>query len=107
MMENKEIRKLPRRTIIIISVLILAGIAVFTILKTLKQDKMTEILSTLGHSNIQKIEVINKLSVEDKETRYKSKVYKVRFYDNDINKTCIGFIHMGRYNKNTKDFDCK
>ena len=106
-MANKEVRKLPKKTIIIISVLILAGIAVFTILKTLKQDKMTEILSTLGHSNIQKIEVINKLSVEDKETRYKSKVYKVRFYDNDTNKTCIGFIHMGRYNKNTKDFDCK
>jgi hypothetical protein len=106
-MENSEVRKLPRKTIIIISVLILAGIAVFTILKTLKQDKMTEILSTLGHSNIKKIEVINKLSVEDKETRYKTKVYKIRFYDNDINKTCIGFIHMGRYNKNSKDFDCK
>jgi len=106
-MPNKEIRKLPKRTIIIISVLILAGISVFTILKTLKQDKMTEILATLGHSNIQKIEVINKLSVEDKETRYKTKVYKVRFYDRDMNKTCIGFIHMGRYNKNSKDFDCK
>ncbi|KAB7887500.1 hypothetical protein [Poseidonibacter ostreae] len=106
-MSNSEIRRLPRRTIVIITVLILAGIAVFTILKTLKQDKMTEILATLGHGNINQIEVINKLSVEDKETRYKSKVYKVRFYDNDINKTCIGFIHMGRYNKNTKDFDCK
>ncbi|KAB7884160.1 hypothetical protein [Poseidonibacter ostreae] len=106
-MRNSEIRRLPRRTIVIITVLILAGIAVFTILKTLKQDKMTEILATLGHGNINQIEVINKLSVEDKETRYKSKVYKVRFYDNDINKTCIGFIHMGRYNKNTKDFDCK
>ena len=106
-MDKKEIRKLPRKTIIIIAVLILAGFAVFTVLKTLKQDKMTEILSTLGHPNIKKIEVINKLSVEDKETRYKTKVYKVRFYDNNLNKTCIGFIHMGRYNKNTKDFDCK
>ena len=106
-MSNNEVRKLPKKTIIIICILVLAGIAVFTILKTLKQDKMTEILTTLGHSNIQKIEVINKLSVEDKETRYKSKVYKVRFYDVDLDKTCIGFIHMGRYNKNTKDFDCE
>ena len=107
MMPNTEVRKLPRKTVIIIAVLILAGIAVFTILNTLKQDKMTEILATLGHSNIKEIEVINKLSVEDKETRYKTKVYKVKFYDNDINKTCVGFIHMGRYNKNSKDFDCK
>jgi len=106
-MTNTEVRKLPKKTIVIISILILAGIVVFLLLKTLKQDKMTEILATLGHNNIQKIEVINRLSVEDNETRYKSKVYKVRFYDNDLNKTCIGFIHMGRYNKNTKDFDCK
>ncbi len=106
-MDNKEIRRLPLKTVIIIIVLILAGIGVFILLKTLKQDKMTEILATLGHSNIKKIEVINKLSVEDKETRYKSKVYKVRFYDNDTNKTCTGFILMGRYNKYTKDFDCK
>ena len=107
MMPNTEVRKLPRKTVIIIAVLILAGIAVFTILNTLKQDKMTEILATLGHSNIKEIEVINKLSVEDKETRYKSKVYKIRFYDKDKNKTCVGFIHMGRNNKNSEDFDCK
>lgn len=106
-MTNNEVRKLPRRTIIIIIVLILSGIAVFTILNTLKQDKMTEILATLGHNNIKEIEVINKLSVEDKKTRYKTKVYKVRFYDKNTNKTCIGFIHMGRDNKNSKDFDCK
>ncbi len=106
-MGNNEVRKLPRKTIVIIIVLILAGLAVFMTLKTLKQDKMTEILATLGHENINKIEVINRLSVEDKETRYKSKVYKVRFFDKNLNKTCVGFIHMGRYNKNTKDFDCK
>jgi hypothetical protein len=104
---SNEVRKLPRKTIIIITVLILAGFAVFFTLKVLKQDKMTELLSTLGHENIKNIEVINKLSVEDKETRYKSKVYKVRFFDNNLNKTCIGFIHMGRYNKNSVDVDCK
>ena len=107
MMTNNEVRKLPRKTIIIIVILFLAGFAVFMTLKTLKQDKMTEILASLGHKNIDKIEVINKLSVEDKETRYKSKVYKVIFHDKDLDKTCIGFIHMGRYNKNTKDLDCK
>ena len=68
---------------------------------------MSEIIATLGHKNIKDMEVINKLSVEDKETRYKSKVYKVRFFDNNINKTCVGFIHIGRNNTYSKDFDCK
>ena len=104
---TNEVRKLPKKTVIIIAILVLAGIIVFFTLKILKQDKMTELLSTLGHKNIENIEVINKLSVEDKVTRYKSKVYKVRFFDNDLNKTCIGFIHMGRYNKNSVDLDCK
>lgn len=106
-MNNNEVRKLPKKTIVIIIILILAGFAVFMTLKTLKEDKMSEILADLGHKNINKIEVINKLSVEDKETRYKSKVYKVRFFDKDLNKTCVGFIHMGRYNKNSTDLDCK
>ena len=104
---SNEVRKLPRKTIIIIIVLILAGIAVFMTLKTLKQDKMSEILATLGHDKINNIEVINRLSVEDKKTRYKSRVYKVRFYDINLDKTCVGFIHMGRYDKKTKDLDCK
>ena len=53
------------------------------------------------------IEVINKLSVEDNETRYKSSVYKVVFYDNNLKQTCIGFIHRNRDGSYTKDFDCK
>ncbi|WP_121627250.1 hypothetical protein [Poseidonibacter antarcticus] len=106
-MKNNEVRKLPKKTIIIIIVLILAGFAVFMTLKTLKEEKITEILVTLGHKDIKNLEVINKLKVEDKETRYKSKVYKVRFYDKNLNKTCIGFIHMDRYNKNSEDLDCK
>ena len=65
---------------------------------------MTEIIATLGHKNTKDMEVISKLSVEDKVTRYKSKVFKVRFFDNNTNKTCVGFIHIGRNNKYSKDF---
>jgi len=106
-MKNNEVRKLPKKTIIIIIVLILAGFAVFMTLKTLKEEKITEILVTLGHKDIKDLEVINKLKVEDKETRYKSKVYKIRFYDNNLNKMCIGFVHIDRFNKYSEDLDCK
>jgi hypothetical protein len=104
---SQEIRKLPKKTVIIIAVLIGLGLAVFLGLKFLKEQKLAEVLVSIGHKNIKDLKVINKLSVEDKETRYKSDVYKVMFYDNDLNKTCIGFIHRERDSHYTKDFDCK
>lgn len=106
-MSDIEVRKLPKKTVIIISVIIVVSIFIFLSLKDLKEQKMTEILATLGHKNVKSMEVINKLSVEDKETRYKSTVYKVRFFDNDKNKTCVGFIHIGKNKKYSEDFDCK
>jgi len=106
-MKNNEVRKLPKRTKIIIIILILAGFAVFMTLKVLKEEKISEILSSLNYKNIKDLEVINKLKVEDKETRYKSNVYKVRFYDNNLNKMCIGFVHIDRFNKYSADLDCK
>lgn len=105
-MEN-QIRRLPKKTIISITIIIVLGIAIFFLLKDLKEQKLTEILANIGNTNIKNLEVINKLNVEDKETRYTSTVYKVVFYDNDLKQTCIGFIHRNRNGNYTKDFDCK
>lgn len=102
-----EIRKLPKKTIIIITIMILITLALFLGLKDLKEQKLAEVLSSIGHTNIKDLTVINKLEVEDTQTRYKSNVYKVMFYDNNLNQTCIGFIHKERDGHHTKDFDCK
>jgi hypothetical protein len=104
---SNDVRKLPKKTIFLISIIIIIALAIFLILKDLKEQKLTEILATIGHTTIKDLEVINKLSVEDTETRYKSTVYKVKFYDNNLNQTCIGFIHRNRNESYTKDFDCK
>lgn len=105
-MEN-EVRKLPKKTVIIIAIMAIIGLLIFLGTQNLKEQKISEIIATLGHDNIKDMQVINKLSVEDKETRYKSKVYKVRFFDLTQNKTCVGFVHMGRNKEYSKDFDCK
>ncbi len=102
-----EVRKLPKKTSIIIGIIIVLALIIFFVLKNLKEQKLTEILATIGYSNIKNLEVINKLSVEDTQTRYKSSVYKVIFYDNNLNQTCIGFIHKDKQQNYTKDFDCK
>lgn len=104
---SEQVRKLPKKTIIIIGVMIVIAAAIFFVLKDLKEQKLTEILATIGHKNVKELRVINKLSVEDKETRYKSSVYKVMFYDNNLSQNCIGFIHRNRDGSYTKDFDCK
>lgn len=73
---NNEIRKLPKKTIIIIGVMIVIALIGFLFLKDLKEQKLIEILQTIGYKNIKDVTVINKLSVEDAETRYRSTVYK-------------------------------
>jgi hypothetical protein len=106
-MSEVEVRKLPKKTIIIITILSVLTLITFLVLQSFKEQKLTEIISGLGHKNIKNMQVVNKMMVEDKITRHKSKVYKVKFFDNELNKTCMGFIHFKRDKTHSKDIDCK
>ncbi|MCG3685067.1 hypothetical protein [Aliarcobacter butzleri] len=102
-----EVRKLPKKTVIIISLIVSIAIVIFLVQKTLKEQRFAEILGTLGHTNITELKIINKLNVEDVQTKLKSNVFKVKFFDKDLNQTCIGFIHKEKDDLYSKDFDCK
>ncbi|MFX4234378.1 hypothetical protein ACOL3F_00365 [Aliarcobacter butzleri] len=102
-----EIRKLPKKTVIIISLIVSIAIVIFLVQKTLKEQRFAEILGTLGHTNITELKIINKLNVEDVQTKLKSNVFKVKFFDKDLNQTCIGFLHKEKDDLYSKDFDCK
>ncbi|MDK2040567.1 hypothetical protein [Aliarcobacter butzleri] len=102
-----EVRKLPKKTVIIISLIVFIAIVIFLVQKTLKEQRFAEILGTLGHTNITELKIINKLNVEDVQTKLKSNVFKVKFFDNDLNQTCIGFLHKEKDDLYSKDFDCK
>ncbi len=107
MNNSHEVRRLPKKTIVLLTILVILATIIYLGLKELKEAKMTEIINQLGHKNVQDMQVINKLQVQDKKTKYKSTVYKVMFLDKDTDKTCIGFIHMGRNNNYSKDLNCK
>ncbi|PLY06534.1 MAG: hypothetical protein C0625_09260 [Arcobacter sp.] len=107
MSNNLKVRKLPKKTLIIISIMALMCIVGFIFIQQTKSMKMEEILNTLGHKNIKNVKVINKLSVEDKETKITSTVYKIVFDDIDLKKECIGFVHRSNRGKYSKDLDCK
>ena len=99
-MNTHQVRKLPKKTVVIISVIIVIAFAIFYVIKDLKEKKITEVLATVGHANITQLKVINKLNVENKDTRLQSTVYKVIFYDNDLKQSCIGFIHQEKNKRN-------
>ena len=106
-MNTHQVRRLPKKTVIVISIIIAIAFVIFYVIKDLKEKKITEVLATVGHSNITQLKVINKLNVEDKDTRYQSTVYKVIFYDNDLSQSCIGFIHQERNEQYKKDLNCE
>lgn len=107
MSRETKIRKMPKKTVVVISIIALIAVVGFIFITTTKNMKMQEVLSTMNHKNITNIKVINKLSVEDKETRVKSTVYKIAFKDLDLKQDCVGFIHRNNYGKYSKDLDCK
>ena len=102
-----EVRKLPKKTIVIITIRCFVAFVIFFVLKFLKEQKIGEILANIGHKNITNVKVVSKLNVEDMQTKMKSSVFKVVFFDKDLNQTCMGFLHHERDGSYTKDFDCK
>lgn len=109
-MSNKnslEVRKLPKKTVITIIIMTIILFAGYAFIVFTKNMKMEEVLEKLGHEKISNIEVINKMVVEDIETKIKSTVYKVRFVDESTKKECIGFVHRSNRGKYSKDIDCK
>ena len=78
-MNTHQVRRLPKKTVVVISILIAVTFSIFYVVKDLKEKKLTEVLATIGHKNITRLKVINKLEVEDVETKYKSSVVFIRF----------------------------
>jgi len=107
MKHNVEVRRLPKKTVVIITIMSVLTIVGFAFTMITKNLKMEEVLSHLGHKNISNIKVVNRMSVEDKETKIKSTLYKVVFFDETLKKECIGFVHRSNDGKYSKDIDCK
>ncbi len=103
---DSKIRKIPKKSKIIIFILILLAIILFLLITYLRELKIKEILNSLGYFQISNIKVINKFNVEDKDTKIKGTVYKVLFFNKE-NQECIGFLHKNKSNKYFEDFDCK
>lgn len=103
-----EVRKLPKKTIILLSIMGIIMVIGFVFVQQTKSLKMEEVLATLGHDDVSGVKVVNRMTAEDKDTKVKSTLYKIMFHDNKLNKDCVGFINRSNDGKKyEKDIDCK
>lgn len=105
-MSNIEVRKLPKRTIIIITLIFVFGLAGYLFISYTKELKMKEVLATLDFKNVSNITVYNVAPVKNDETNKSGYLYKLSFKNNENNQECVGLIFRenGKYKK---DIDCK
>ncbi|MCK5293288.1 MAG: hypothetical protein KAJ49_01455 [Arcobacteraceae bacterium] len=100
-------RAIPKKTIIIMVLLVLAGIATFFITENGKVKKATRVLDALGYKDIQNVKVYKVLKIENKDTKIQGFRYFVTFKNNETNQECKGYALVD-FKKNTaEDISCK
>ncbi|RXJ87725.1 hypothetical protein [Arcobacter sp. CECT 8985] len=107
MSNESQVRKIPKKSKIIIAILIVIVAILYAGTTYLKDMKMKEILNSLGYKNTGSIQVINKMNVENRKTNKRGTLYKVVFDNKQTNEECIGFVHKDAEGKYYDDFDCK
>lgn len=103
---EKEVRKLPKKTIIIIGVLIVLGIISFVLASAGKATKATKILAKLGIENVSNVKVYATQEFLREDINVKGMKYTVSFFNKDTNEECKGFILKDYKNNVEKDLLC-
>ena len=104
---STEIRKIPKKTFIIISTLVLLGIITLFLVASGKSSKATKILNTLGYTNVKDVKVYASHEFIREDINVKGYKHSVSFINLDTNEECKGFI-LKDFKKNVeKDLNCK
>jgi hypothetical protein len=102
-----EVRKLPKKTIIIMIILGILGVVWFFLVAYGQSAKVEKILHMLNYKNVSDVKVYayHKFLREDINTEgFK---YTVSFIDNDKKEYCKGFVLKDFKQNVTKDLICK
>jgi len=105
-MSQPEVRKLPKKTIIIMIVLTLLCFIGYLIITLSRDAKILEVLNSFGYKKVSDIIVYSVSQVEDENTKIRSKLFKVGFTNDETNQECYALIN--EYNGNfKKEIECK
>ena len=102
-----EVRKLPKKTIIMIISIVILGIISFFIATAGKAVKAEKILAKLGYEDVSDITVYATQEFLREDINIKGLKYTVSFIDNNANKECKGFILQDYKGNVEKDLLCK
>jgi cell division septal protein FtsQ len=105
-MEN-EVRKLPKKTIIIMIILGLLGVVWFIVVAYGQSVKAEKILDTLGYKNVSDVKVYANHQFLREDINVKGFKYTVSFTNLDTNEECKGFILKDFKRNVEKDLICE
>jgi len=105
-MEN-EVRKLPKKTIIIMIILGLLGLLWFITVAYGQSVKATKILNKLGYKNVSDVKVYANHQFVREDINVNGFKYTVSFINLDTNEQCKGFILKDFKQNVDKDLICQ
>jgi hypothetical protein len=107
MSQEIEVRKIPKKTAIIIGSIIIFGVISFFLASAGKATKATKILKNLGYENITNVRVYASQEFLREDINVKGMKYTVSFTNNKTNEECKGFVLEDYKHNVEKDLLCK
>ncbi len=101
-----EVRKLPKKTIVILVILGVLGILWFFLVSYGQITKVTKILDTLGYKNVTDVRVYAKHQFLREDINVKGFKYTISFTNKDTNENCKGFVLKDFKRNVEKDITC-
>ncbi len=105
-MSNIQTRKLPKKTIYIISALVILAFIIMYTEAHFKEKKVEVYLNYLSYTNVSDITIFHKSKVMDPKTKKNAQLYKIKFIDLNKNKICKGLMLINIKNHVKLDLDC-
>ena len=101
-----EVRKLPKKTVVIMIILSVLGIVWYFLVSNGQSTKVTKILHTLGYDKVENVKVYANHQFIREDINVKGYKYTVSFTDLNKNEKCKGFV-LKDFKKNVdKDLIC-
>jgi len=102
-----EVRKLPRKTVVIMIILVVLGVIWFALGTYGQSVKVSKILKQLGFENFSNVRVYATHEFLREDINVKGFKYTVSFTNHDTNEKCKGFVLKDLKNNVEKDLLCK
>jgi hypothetical protein len=104
---TNQTRPIPKKTIVIISILIILGIVFYFVNEMGKSVKAAKVLNYIGYKGVSNVHVAAMTKFRNAQTSIEGFKYTVKFHNDETNQNCHGFIWADFKNNVIQDLDCE